>query len=111
MRLATLYATLSCSQVIRAEHLEAGLAVWEYCEASARYIFGDVLGDPTADTIMQALRQAPNGLTRTAINDLFGGRRPSTEISRALTALQELGRARVSRHETGGRPTDVWSAE
>ena len=30
---------------IRREHLDAALAVWDYCEASARYIFGDALGD------------------------------------------------------------------
>ena len=31
------------------------LAVWEYAEHSARYIFGDALGDPLADEILAAI--------------------------------------------------------
>ena len=39
MRLACLYAILDFSEVIKLEHLLAGLSVWNYCEQSARYIF------------------------------------------------------------------------
>jgi hypothetical protein len=35
---------------------EAALTLWRYCDASARYIFGDLVGDPVADTILRALR-------------------------------------------------------
>src|SRR5262249_33876043 len=49
LRLSTLYAVLDCSTVVRPEHLLAALAVWDFCEASARYVFGDSLGDPVAD--------------------------------------------------------------
>jgi hypothetical protein len=35
MRLACLYALLDCSNIIKAVHLEAALALWEYAEASA----------------------------------------------------------------------------
>ena len=45
MRLAMIYALLDQSPVIRPEHLMAGLAVWQYCEQSARYIFGSAMGD------------------------------------------------------------------
>ena len=31
------------------------MAVWEYAEHSARYIFGDALGDPLADEILAAI--------------------------------------------------------
>jgi len=50
MRLACIYALLDRETEVRKVHLEAALAVWNYCEASARYIFGDALGDPLADT-------------------------------------------------------------
>jgi hypothetical protein len=40
IRLALLYAMLDCSEHIRTEHLKAGLALWDYAEASARHIFG-----------------------------------------------------------------------
>src|SRR5262249_36013415 len=39
MRLALLYALLDGSDIIRREHMLAALAVWEYYEASARFIF------------------------------------------------------------------------
>jgi hypothetical protein len=64
LRLSSLYALLDCSEVVRAEHLMAALAVWEYCEASARFIFGTSLGDATADDILRALRGRPEGMTR-----------------------------------------------
>jgi hypothetical protein len=67
MRLACIYALLGCSDVVRVEHLQAALAVWTYCEDSVRFVFGDVLGDPVADTILRALRTHPDGMTRTEI--------------------------------------------
>src|SRR5215213_1583672 len=58
LRLATLYAVMDESQTIEYEHLTAALALWEYAEESARYIFGDATGDPVADSLMEALRGA-----------------------------------------------------
>jgi hypothetical protein len=66
VRLATIYAVLDQSGEIRREHILAALAVWDYAEESARYIFGDASGDPEADAILDALRNAgTGGLTRT----------------------------------------------
>ena len=42
MRLACLYAVLDKSITITTDHLLAALALWDYCEASARYIWGDL---------------------------------------------------------------------
>jgi hypothetical protein len=58
VRLALLYALLDQAPTIAQIHLEAALALWTFCEASARYVFGDLLGDPIADTILRALRIA-----------------------------------------------------
>ena len=85
MRLACIYALLDKSYVVTAAHLQAALAVWEYCQQSAYFIFGDRLGDPDADVILKALRQAgAAGLTRTDIRDLFGRNRYKVQIDRAL---------------------------
>ena len=54
------------SKIIEAELLLATFAIWEYSKDSARYIFGDALGDPVADRILAALKEAPRGMTRTA---------------------------------------------
>jgi hypothetical protein len=111
VRLALVYALLDCSTVIWKEHLLAALAVWEYCEASAKFIFGDASGNPTADTIIKALRETPNGLTREQISELFSRNKDAASITAALDFLAEQGRARRVR-DTGrqGRPAERWVA-
>ena len=108
MRLATLYALLDRSDVIRRIHLEAALELWGYCFDSARYIFGEGLGDPAADEILHALRGNPNGLTRTEIRNLFYRHRSSVQIGMALAALRNAGLARMEMQKTGGRPVERW---
>jgi Protein of unknown function (DUF3987) len=111
IRLALVYALLDNSTRIDIAHLKAGLAVWEYCEASAAHIFGDTLGDPVADEIDRALQHAgSDGMTRTAIRDLFGRNRSADRIGAALALLMGKGRARAEVKETGGRPSEIWSA-
>jgi hypothetical protein len=110
MRLGTLYALLDGSDVIRADHLRAGLALWQYCEDSARWIFGQAMGDPVADAILSALRAAPEGLSRTDIRDLFGRNQTAARINASLRALEEAGLARAERVESGGRPVERWFA-
>ena len=110
MRLSCVYALLDKSQEVRPEHLKAALAVWEYCEASAEYIFGDSLGDPDADEVLRAVRQAPDGLTRTNIRDLFGRHRRSDAIARVLTRLVAQGLLRCAVKVTGGRPAERYHA-
>lgn len=109
-RLSLLYALLDCSRVIRAEHLEAGLAVWDFAEQSAKYIFGDSLGHPEADTILQALKCDPEGLTRAEISALFSRHRTTGEINAALENIEGLGRATRFVEKTGGRPIERWRA-
>ena len=111
IRLAMVYALLDGKNEIDEPHLKAALAVWEYCEASAAHIFGNALGDPVADEILLALRQAGDGgMSRTEIRDLFGRHRSSDRIGAALALLMTRGRARAEVRTTGGRPSEVWSA-
>jgi Protein of unknown function (DUF3987) len=68
VRLATLYAVIGESSCIELEHLKAALALWDYAEESARYVFGDATGGPVADEMMEALRAAGSkGLSRTEL--------------------------------------------
>lgn len=108
VRLSLLYALLDCSPMICAEHLEAALAVWDYCEASAKYVFGDTLGDPVADAILNGLKASPEGLTRTDIAGLFGRHKSVVQIDGALAAIESLGRAMRQTEKTGGRPVERW---
>lgn len=108
MRIACLYALLEMSPLVREESLKAALAFWAYCEASARYIFGQSLGDPAADEILRALQGSSEGLTRSDLQDLFGRNRKSEEIGRALGVLAEHGLVRRKERRTGGRPEERW---
>jgi len=111
IRLACVYALLDCSLTIKIEHLKAALAVWDYCEASCRYIFGDKVGDPVADEILISLRGInPEPLTRTEINKMFKGHKKTAEISLALGYLQSLGLAKPKTQATRGRNAEEWVA-
>jgi len=112
LRLALLYALLDERNAIDAPHLTAALAIWKYCEASARYIFGDATGDPVADEILRALRAcAPDGMTRTDIYNLLGRHRSRERTGAALATLLQYGKVRrVTRPSGGGRPVEIWMA-
>jgi len=108
IRLALIYALLDKKQEILTEHLRAALAVWDYADDSAKYIFGDVTGDPVKDTILTALKKNPDGLSRTEISRLFKGHQKSERISRVLEDLSNLGRIEKESIETDGRSAEVW---
>jgi hypothetical protein len=108
MRLACIYALLDRCPSIGKEHLLAALALWEYVESSAAYIFGPRMGDPVADQLAEALLAAPEGLSRTEISALFGRNRRREEIERALNKLRKQGLAEPLRDDSGGRPSEVW---
>jgi hypothetical protein len=109
IRLAMTYALLDGAANIDLPHLSAAIAFWEYAEASAAQIFGASLGDDVADEILRALRHSPQGISRTAIRDLFGRNQSAGRIGAALALLASRGRARVGFRETGGRPMEIWT--
>ena len=105
--MSVLYAALDSSKSIQLPHLEAALAVWEYAEASARYIFGDAIGDSVADRILEALGSGE--MDRTTMSHLFGRHMKSDRIGQALAVLQAAKRVEVERQESdGGRAREVW---
>jgi hypothetical protein len=113
IRIALIYALLDNRTQIETVHIKAGLAVWEFCEESARQIFGESLGDPVADTILEALRAAgPAGMSRAEISSLFGRHQTSAQIQDALNLLVKHGRSRSETPKTGRavRPTEMWFA-
>jgi hypothetical protein len=108
MRLALIYALVDQSGAIRLEHLKAALEVWRYADESARVIFGDALGNPTADRILSLLRGAESGLTRTELSDSFGRHATSSQITDALEMLERYGLAEKTSEATAGRPAERW---
>lgn len=111
MRLSMLYALLDSSSLIQPRHLIAGLALWDYAFSSARYIFGDSVGNQTAEEIINALKTRPRGLSRTEIYNFFGRHKKSVEISQALGLLLSRGMVAKEEVQTEGRTTEVWTAQ
>jgi len=108
LRLALIYALFDGSCRITAPHLEAAKAVWDYCEASARFIFGDALGDDVAQRILDEARQAyPLGLSRKDQHALFARHIGAARINAARQSLVQNHLARIETLPTKGRHQEV----
>jgi hypothetical protein len=118
LRLALLHAVMDPDATdIGVPHLEAALAIWEYCFDSARYIFGDAEADPEVNKLLAALRD--RDLTLTDIN----GHKSTAAINEMLTRLQAAGRVTIREERSGPlghakttvslvcqcRPRDPWT--
>lgn len=111
LRLACIYALLDLHSEVQVQHLNAAKALWDYCDESARFIFGEALGDPMADEILRALhRQGAKGMTRTDVNDLFKGHKKSTAIEAALRVLVEQRLISSKVEQTSGRSAERYTA-
>jgi Bifunctional DNA primase/polymerase, N-terminal/Protein of unknown function (DUF3987)/Primase C terminal 1 (PriCT-1) len=112
MRLASIYALLDRSNTIRVEHLRAALALWQYAEASVRYIFGDRVGDTLADTILDLVRSAgKDGVTRTALSNALSRNQPADKIHASVRLLTDAGLIdQVPEKDTGGAPKITYFA-
>lgn len=108
MRLACVYALMDHSAVVKADHLLAALALWDYSEASVHCIFGNNLGNPIADKLLAALQEYREGLTRTELSDVLGRNVPKDAISDALSHLQSRGKAFYINESGPGRSTERW---
>jgi hypothetical protein len=110
LRLSLIYALMDCSEAIRVQHLQAATALWDYCEASVRYVFGTKTGNQYADRITDALQESEDGfLTDDEIGRLFGGHR-TREKDLALDLLLRLGKVTKESKQTKGRPVTIWKA-
>jgi hypothetical protein len=107
-RLASTYALLDHSAVIRPAHLKAAITLWEFSERCVRYIFGDKTGTPIGDTILAHLRKCADGATREELRKLFQGHQTSEAIDQVLQSLSYSNQIEYARVGTGGRPRQVW---
>jgi hypothetical protein len=110
LRLSAIYAALDCSPIVTTQHLEAALAVWDYCSASAALIFVPAAIDPIVERIREALDASPDGLTRDQIRSLFQHHVRSERIDAALEQLTTLGTITSQKSRGRGRPSTLWSA-
>ncbi len=113
LRLSALYAALDCSSEVEVSHLRAALAVWDYCQASARLFFSDAPIDPIARRISEAISAAtPGGLSKQQISAVFHGHISKERIDLALQQLCTLGVIYLRPDEPGrgpGRRSTIWA--
>jgi hypothetical protein len=98
IRIAAHYALLDKSAVIDTAHLIAAASLWNYCEDTARYVFGNDASDETQSAILRALVKKPLNLSE--ISRLFGG---NVSARTYRTALQTLETAQKIERYQGGR--------
>lgn len=111
LRLSLIYALADGSSQIRLDHLKAALALWQYAEASALYVFKRRTGVRLSDYLLALLRAHPEGQTRKQIRDALGRNRQADEISEALQLLLDYGLARFAKEQPStGPPTTRWVA-
>ena len=107
MRLALIYALLDGQDGIGVLHLQSALALWQYAQDSALYIFGDRAVDPLEEKVLTALKQGP--LTATELSRVFSGHVPKERLQPLLQQLEAQQRITVSKEKNGGRPRVVLS--
>jgi hypothetical protein len=111
VRLSLLYALLDQSNVIRADHLRAALAMSGYAERSALHIFGDSTGDRVADEILRQLSATPTGLTQNDLINRFGRHLGADRLGAAFATLtrDDLVYSQTDSPSVG-RPAKRWFA-
>ena len=106
MRLAMIYALVDVSPNMEADHLRAALEIVAYVQDTVRWIFGESLGDPISDAILEGLRSGPK--TRTDLARIFGNHKSACLIDRAVKSLAGAGRIFSTTEKTAGRERTVW---
>lgn len=105
LRLALIYTLLDCEDEIGTAHLEAAVAAWNYALASAAFIFGGQVIDPTEQKILSALRDGPlstNEIRTSVLANHADG------LKETLERLQGTGQVTCVSQKTAGRPRTTW---
>ena len=108
LRLAMVYALLDSSRTINVDHLRSALAVWKYCEDSARFIFAGREINPYAEKILDLLRTGDKS-TRD-IYDAFSRNITKKAMEEALSELLSQKKIEIeTTKQTGrGRPKTMF---
>ncbi len=109
LRLAMIYSLTEASAVIRADHLESALAMWRYCEESARFIFAGREVNPFAGKILDLLRSS-DGMSTTDIYDAFDRHITKRQLEEAVTELVSQKKIEIEEVKGAGRPKSIFKA-
>jgi hypothetical protein len=109
LRLSCIYALLDHSSEVKRPHLEAALALWQYCEDSARYIFDEGMAlSVGAQKLYDAVCAAGKaGLTRTEQSGTFNGNLNAKELDALTGELIKAGLVMKAATDGGRKPSLV----
>lgn len=108
LRLALIYCLLDAEDEIREKHINAAIALWNYCDESALYLFGnsnrqDSISRKILDFLQSGLK------SQTEINKYLGGKVSAMRLSSSLAELQALGSIFQTTDASGqGRKKTIW---
>jgi hypothetical protein len=118
LRLALLYALGDGSGVIRLEHLQAALALYEHCDLTARELYAtpqaaaaaatasEVVEEPLHVQLLAVIRRQP-GVRRSELTRRFS-HTPAAEVQAALDLLRQFDLAFHRVTATAGRQAECW---
>lgn len=107
-RIACLFALLDAKMEVGEGQLLAAIAVWDYCEATARMVFGEGVGNKDLDKLLSAIIENP-GISRKQITvNIFGGNKDRASIDGLLGQLLTSGKAHLKKEPTKGKPIERW---
>lgn len=102
LRLALIYALLDGAERIAENHLQAALAMWNYAQESALYIFGDRVADPLEEKVLEALKAGP--LTATELSAALNRHVPRERLQPLLQQMEGQQRISILKQKNAGRP-------
>lgn len=101
IRIALVMSLLDNCTKIEEKHLEAALAVWDYCDQSARYLFAAKQENGLQEKILEALRSGEK--TSSDLHKALNNNCDSEELAKELENLQSVGRIDSKKSDSGGR--------
>jgi Bifunctional DNA primase/polymerase, N-terminal/Protein of unknown function (DUF3987) len=110
LRISMIYALTDCSKVIRREHLQAALGVWQYCRESAKSLFPKqqtAQPDPLWLQVLNTITASPS-IKRGDLTTAFKHKAKADELDGVLTGLEAKGLAYRRTLQGGGRPAECW---
>ncbi len=90
--------------------MKAALALWDYCEQSARFIFAGLESDSTCQKIMEALEESGGKLDTSGLYKFFGNHISKRKMTVALNNLlaSKNNRLEELKPQGGGRPRKIF---
>jgi len=110
LRIALIFALLDRSEQIGEGHLWAALAVVDYCDRSAAYVYGERHSDRAQDSVLDAIRTHEGWMSRTELVNALHRHVAGLRLQSALDALLLAGLIERREERTVGRPREEFHA-